>query len=70
MIYNYRSKKKSLMLALTEIQAFEEKMDVFIGKYPHYSYDLKISKEKTKKPLWIVDLKITRNEQKNNRDTA
>lgn len=70
MILNYKSRKKSLTQALTEIQTFEDKMVIFIEKYPYYSYKLNINKEEIPKPLWVVDLNITRNERKINKDTA
>lgn len=64
MILNYKIKRKSLVEALDEIQAFEEKMEVLIEKYPNYSYNLEIEKETTTDPKWVVDLKIIRDEQR------
>ena len=69
MTLNYTVRRKSLMQALDEIQAFETKMDVFIEKYPHYSYNLEIEKETTADPHWVVDLKISRDERETNKGT-
>lgn len=69
MILNYKTKRKSLVQALNEIQAFQEKMEAFMEKYPRYSYNLDIEKETTTNPHWVVDLNITCNEQETNQDT-
>ena len=63
MILQYRVRRKSLVKVLDEVQAFEDKMTVFMEKYPNYTYDLILEKETTTNPKWIVDLKITRHER-------
>ena len=69
MILQYQIERSSLTEALTEIQEFENKMEVFMEKYPRYTYDIQINETDSLPPKWKVDLKIEKHEPENNQST-
>lgn len=68
MILKYRVERNNLTDALTEIQEFESRMEVFMEKYPSYTYDIQLERVEDSS-TWQVDLKIEKHEQKNNPST-
>jgi hypothetical protein len=69
MILQYQIERNSLTDALTEIQEFENRMVVFMEKYPHYTYDIQINETEEATNKWKVDLKIEKHEPENNQST-
>lgn len=69
MILNYKIEEEDLTTALDEIGKFEEKMELFIEKYPHYSYTFDINRDLNLNPNWIIDLKISTHEHNTNNGT-
>ena len=56
----YRSKKKTALQALDEIDNFIEKMDLFMEKHPEYRYKVMITKNENNDDIfkWIIELNV------------
>jgi len=63
MILHYNIEEDSLIGTLEEIEKFQDKMKLFMEKYPYYSYTLDFSKSKDPIAKWLIDLKVERHEQ-------
>lgn len=66
---SYRLEREDIMDALADIEKFAARMDVFIEKYPSYSYSIDISEDNVNAPdKWIVQVTIEKDEYKNSKD--
>jgi len=63
----YLIKEKDLKKALDQIDSFQDKMELFSGKYPRFSYNVNINKEKDE---WIIELNIKTKDEQTNTQTS
>lgn len=65
MIDTYTVENESIIEVLNDIQGFKESMELFMLKYPKYSYNIDIKHDKDYN-TWMAKINIQKNEQETN----
>jgi len=59
MVKTYRTRKKTLLSALNEIEEFLDKLNLFEKEYPEYNHNIEI---KRKKNEWEIFIRVIKDE--------